>query len=74
MGLREVKADAENVLLCGGADESACVCLEPLPCAAAGTCANYDENLAILREALAKPVDVVSDPLTYGLSMGLTPT
>jgi hypothetical protein len=57
MGLREVKVDAESVLLCGGADESACVCLEPLPCAAAGTCANYDQNLAILREALAKPAD-----------------
>lgn len=57
LGLREVKIDAENVLLCGGTDESACVCLEELPCAAAGTCANYEQNLAILREALAKPVD-----------------
>ncbi len=57
LGLREVKVDAENVLLCGGTDESACVCLEELPCAAAGSCTNYDQNLAILREALAKPAD-----------------
>ena len=57
MGLREVKVDAQNVLLCGGTDESACVCLEALPCAADGTCTTFDQNLALLRQALAKPGD-----------------
>lgn len=55
LGLNVVPLGAGRSLLCGGAGEEPCVCLEPLPCEAAGDCVTFEENVRALRDALAHP-------------------
>jgi hypothetical protein len=40
-------------LVCGAGARN-CVCLEPLPCEAAGDCISFEDNVAAFRAALAK--------------------
>ncbi len=51
-GLLTVDLEDEQVLLCGGADESSCVCMEPLPCRESGDCVSFDANIEAFRNAV----------------------
>lgn len=57
LGVTVTAVEGGRSLVCGGEDLGTCVCLEPLPCAAAGDCATFDENVRAFRDALAHPAE-----------------
>src|SRR4051794_25684576 len=52
LGVRVTPAEKQQLLLCGGASNSNCVCLAPLPCQAAGNCVGFEANIKVFRGAL----------------------
>src|SRR4051812_34637111 len=52
LGVRVTPAEKQQLLLCGGASDSNCVCLAPLPCQAAGNCVGFEANIKGFRSAL----------------------
>jgi hypothetical protein len=53
LGVRVVALEGGSRLVCGGpAEDTGCVCLEPLPCEASGDCVTFDASVRAFREAV----------------------